>query len=62
MRIRQLVIRDQARVMKVKAWKRLLAIAMDKEINSNTIAALEAVISIAEPVDEGEVSNGLCNN
>lgn len=56
-------IRYTASTMKVKCWKRLMAIAMDKEINSNTISALEAIINIAEPVEEMEVNtDGLCNN
>lgn len=61
MRKRQSVIRDHAAVVKVKCWRKLLAIAMDKEINANTIAAMEAIINIAEPTGTMEVNdNGLC--
>lgn len=56
-------IRYTASTMKVKCWKRLMAIAMDKEINSNTVSALEAIINIAEPVEDKGVSiDGLCDN
>ena len=63
MKKRQSVIRDHACVVKVKCWRKLLAIAMDKEINANTIAAMEAIINIAEPVNQREVDdNGLRDN
>lgn len=63
MRKRQSVIRDHASVVKVKCWRKLLAIAMGEEINMNTILAMEAIINIAEPVGQVEGdANGLCDN
>ena len=43
-------IRYTASTMKVKCWKRLLSIAMQEEVNQNTISALKTIIDIAEPV------------
>ena len=51
MRKRTTKVRDHAAVVKVKCWRRLVAIALDEEINLNSIAAMEAVINLAEPSD-----------
>lgn len=47
-------IRYNASTMKVKCWKRLLSIAMQEEVNQNTISALKTIIDIAEPVEVRE--------
>jgi len=47
-------IRYNASTMKVKCWKRLLSIAMQEEVNQNTISALKTIIDIAEPVEVEE--------
>lgn len=62
-RERQTSIRYNAATMKVKCWKRLLHIAMDKEITEQTVDALEAIINLAEPIETpGGNKDALCDN